>query len=108
LDGIDLFKKEFVKLGLSWLGENGIPGRLYFVRKAKDGITHLSHIHLFEKGNPLIDDHLDFRDYLNSEEKVAKEYENVKIVLKENYQDNPALYQAGKSEFIQTVLENLR
>lgn len=105
--GIELFRDDFEKLGLTWKGEHGIPGRLYFVRLAKNGYTHLSHIHLFEKGNSLINDHLDFRDYLNAEEEVALEYENLKKALKDKNQKNPGLYQAGKNEFIKTVLRNL-
>ena len=59
---------------------------------------------IFEKGNSLINDHLDFRDYLNAEDKIAKEYED----LKEKNEENPNLYQIGKNEFIETVLRNLR
>lgn len=108
MDGIDLFKNEFQKIGLTWKGEHGIPGRLHFVRFGSDGVTHLCHIHIFEKENTLINDHLDFRDYLNAEEKIAKEYEDLKIHLKEKNGDNPNLYQIGKNEFIETVLRNLR
>lgn len=107
LDRLDAFKYEFEKFGLKWMGENGIKDRLFFVRFAKDGITHMSHIHIFEKSNPLIADHLDFRDYLNAEDEIAKEYEELKVNLCENYSDNPELYTAGKNEFIKTVLKSI-
>lgn len=107
LDGIQVFKDEFEKLGLEWKGEFGIPGRLYFVRKAKDGITHLSHIHIFEKSNDKIHDHLDFRDYLNAEEKIAKEYEKLKIELKDKFEFEPDNYSKGKNEFIELVLKSI-
>jgi GrpB-like predicted nucleotidyltransferase (UPF0157 family) len=108
MDGIDFFKNEFKKLGLTWKGEHGIPGRLYFVRLGSHGVSHLCHIHIFEKGNPLINDSLDFRDYLNAEDKIAKEYETLKVLLKEKHEENPNLYQIAKNEFIETVLRNLR
>ena len=41
--------------------------------------------------------HLDFRDYLNSEDKVAKEYEDLKVLLKEKHEENPNLYKMGKN-----------
>ena len=107
----EFFNNDFVginRIGLIWKGEHGIPGRLYFERLGSDGITHLCHIHVFEKGNSLINDHLDFRDYLNSEDKIAKEYEELKVLLKEQHEENPNLYTIGKSEFIETVLRNLR
>ena len=108
LDGIDLFKNEFKKLGLIWKGDQGIPGRLYFERLGSDGVTQLCHIHIFEKGNSLINDYLDFRDYLNAEDKIAKEYEDLKVLLQEQQSNNPDLYKMGKNEFIETVLKNLR
>jgi GrpB-like predicted nucleotidyltransferase (UPF0157 family) len=107
LDGIEVFKDEFEKFGLEWRGEHGIPGRLYFVRKAQDGVTHLSHIHIFEKGNELINDHLDFRDYLNAEEAIAKEYDKLKVELKEKFSDDPSAYQKGKAQFIEMVLKSI-
>jgi GrpB-like predicted nucleotidyltransferase (UPF0157 family) len=107
LDGIEIFKDEFERLGLEWKGEFGIPGRLYFVRKAKDGVTHLSHIHIFEKNNEKIHDHLDFRDYLNAEEKIAKEYEKLKLELKDKFENDPESYQRGKSDFIELVLKSI-
>ncbi|RLA66019.1 MAG: GrpB family protein [Epsilonproteobacteria bacterium] len=108
LDGIDLFSHEFEKFGLHPKGEYGIPGRRYFERYAKDQITHIAHIHILERSNPKVSDHLDFRDYLNAEPEVAKEYENLKIALREHYPENPELYSAGKNEFTQTVLKNLK
>ena len=107
LDKIDAFKYEFEKMGLKWMGENGLPGRLYFIRLAKDGVTHLSHIHIFEKSNTLINDHLDFRDYLNAEDQIAIEYEELKVTLQKNYLESPELYTAGKNEFIKTVLKSI-
>lgn len=108
LDGIDLFSREFEKVGFTPKGEFGIPGRRYFVRYAPDGITHLTHVHVFRHSNPKVYDHLDFRDYLNSEDKVAKEYEKLKVTLKSQFSDKPELYQKGKSDFIEIVLKNLR
>lgn len=108
LDGITAFADEFEKLGLKSLGESGIAERLFFIRLAEDGIKHLSHIHIFKKGNPLINDHLDFKDYLNAQSEVAHEYEKLKISLKNQYSQQPELYTQGKNEFIQTVLKNLK
>ena len=51
---------------------------------------------------------MDFRDYLNAEDKIAKEYEDLKVLLQEQQSNNPDLYKMGKNEFIETVLKNLR
>lgn len=105
-DGLDLFKNEFKAVGLEWRGEYGIEGRRYFVRKTSAG-THLSHIHMFEKHDSKIDDHLDFRDYLNSEAEVAKEYEKLKETLAEQFPEDLEKYTQGKSDFIKIVLDGL-
>ena len=107
LDGIQVFRDEFERAGLTWKDDFDIAERLYFVRLAPDGITHLSHIHIFDKSSEQVKNHLDFRDYLNAEPEVAKEYEKVKITLNEQSEDSPGLYTAGKNEFIKTVLKNI-
>ncbi|OUR98962.1 hypothetical protein A9Q84_03325 [Halobacteriovorax marinus] len=103
LDGIAVFKDEFEKLGLIFKGENGMENRLYFVRLAKDGITHLSHIHIFEKFDERIEEHLLFRDRLNQDESLAKKYEAKKIELKDMYGDDPAKYTEEKGAFIKIL-----
>jgi len=108
LDGIDAFKDEFASLGLEWRGEYGIEERRYFVRKAKDGVTHLSHIHIFEGTNSAVADHLDFRDYLRAEPEVAKEYEKLKVELATRFEFDTQKYTEAKSEFIRIVLEGLK
>ncbi len=107
LDGIELFKSEFAHLGLTLQEGFDKSERLYFARLAPDGASHLSRIHIFEKNSEAIKDHLDFRDYLNAEPKIAKEYEKLKVNLNEQYEESPALYAAGKNEFIQIVLNNI-
>lgn len=103
LDGIPIFKDEFEKLGLTWKGENGLPGRLYLERIAPDGVTHLSHIHIYEKSDARIEEHLLFRDRLNQDEALAKKYEAKKIELKEKYADDPKSYTREKGEFIKVL-----
>jgi GrpB-like predicted nucleotidyltransferase (UPF0157 family) len=107
LDGIEAFKSEFERAGLILTDEFDREERLYFIRLAADGITHLSHIHIFDRSSEHIQNHLDFRDYLNAEIEVAKEYENLKVTLKEKFENSPELYSAGKNEFITTVLKNI-
>jgi len=103
LDGIPVFKDEFEKLGLQWRGENGMSERYYLERIAPDSVTHLSHIHIFEKGDERIEEHLLFRDRLNLDEALAKKYEAKKIELKDKYKDDPEKYSQEKGEFIKVL-----
>ena len=51
-------------------------------------------------------DYIKFRDYLNSHPLVAKEYENLKIMLCQKYADHREEYTAHKHDFIQRVLDS--
>ncbi|MFT6068065.1 MAG: GrpB-like predicted nucleotidyltransferase (UPF0157 family) [Bacteriovoracaceae bacterium] len=107
LDGIEAFQDEFKRSGLIWQDDFDISERLYFIRLAPDGVTHLSHIHIFDKNSTHVKNHLDFRDYLNAELEVAKEYEKLKLTLNEQFDESSGMYMAGKNEFIGTVLKNI-
>lgn len=107
LDGIEQFKDEFERAGYLLESKNDTDKELFFIRLAPDGETHLSHIHIFDRSSAKIKDFLDFRDYLNAELEVAKEYEKVKVILKDQSDHSPELYKAGKNEFIATVLKNI-
>jgi GrpB-like predicted nucleotidyltransferase (UPF0157 family) len=60
------------------MGENGIPGRRYFIKNNVKG-ERLYHVHVFEKGNSEIVRHLAFRDYLRKHPDERERYANVKI-----------------------------
>lgn len=44
------------------------------------------------------------RDYLNTHEKKAKEYSNLKELLAQKYPENRIAYTNGKSTFIEKIL----
>lgn len=56
------------------------------------------HLHLRYLGDH---DELYFRDLLNDNPGIAKEYEALKIILKEKYEHNRDGYTAAKAEFVQ-------
>lgn len=74
-------------------GENGIAGRLYF---QKGGVQRSHHLHIFEQGNELINQHLLFRDYLRCNMSVAKQYEKLKRTLANEYPYSSQEYSNGK------------
>ena len=53
-------------------------------------------------------DYLDFRDYLNSHEEDAREYEQLKIYLCSQYPSDREAYSEGKKELIDQVLAKIR
>lgn len=82
------------------MGEYGIPGRRFF-RKGADRRTH--HVHVFEEGNPEIDRHLAFRDYLRNHAEVRNAYGALKRQLAQAFPYDIESYIRGKAPFIAAV-----
>lgn len=60
------------------------------------------HIHIKKYGDC---DELYFRDYLNDNDEIAKEYERLKEELYNKYNPNRDLYTLGKSEFVKKIIK---
>lgn len=76
------------------------PDRISFNRGyTKDGFAEkVYHLHLRYVGD---NDELYFRDYLNDNPVIAKEYEKLKLRLWRQYANNRDAYTEAKTEFIQ-------
>ncbi|NAS32112.1 GrpB family protein [Flavobacteriaceae bacterium R38] len=62
------------------------------------------HIHMCPKNNVMWKQ-IDFRDYLNSNTKRAKEYENLKLELASKFKNDRGAYVLGKTEFVNETLK---
>lgn len=103
-DSLDLFDEAADKLRLAGYeprGENGIPGRRYFIKYDADG-ERLVHLHAFEKGSLQIRRHLAFRDYLRVHPFRAAHYGKVKETASAMFPNDISSYIAYKEN---TVLE---
>lgn len=89
-------------------GENGIPGRRYFVMLAEDGENHLRHIHCYGPGHPHIAAELMFRDILRTDAEARRDYERVKIEAAEKHRFSPGEYEAYKADCVATLLNRAR
>lgn len=63
------------------------------------------HIHIKKYGDC---DELYFRDYLNDNDKKAKEYEKLKEELYNKYKPNRDLYTSGKTDFVKKITETAK
>ena len=100
IEEIDFVLKDFKGLGYISEGEYGIKGRRFF-HKGGDKRTH--HIHIFETGNPEIQRHRDFVEFLSCRPVWAEKYRRLKIALADKYKSLPNEYSEGKREFIEKV-----
>lgn len=61
------------------------------------------HIHMCPKEN-IMWKQIDFRDYLNSNEKRAKEYETLKLKLASEFKNDRGAYVLGKTDFVNETI----
>lgn len=96
----DIYKvdaESMIALGYVSKGENGILFRRYFQKPGK------YNVHIFEKGNPEIERHLKFRDWMRTHEEDAEAYGKLKIELTKKFPDNIMQYCLGKNDFIAAI-----
>ena len=71
-----------------------------------DIVTHFIHVVIAD--SEAYHNYIDFRDYLNSHEEDAREYEQLKIYLCSQYPSDREAYSEGKKELIDQVLAKIR
>lgn len=102
---VDRFNGAMGEMGYEAKGELGLPGRRYFRRThVRDGfVCHSHHVHVYALGNPEIDRHLAFRDYLRANPEVARRYAELKQELARRFPRDIEGYMDGKDAFIKDV-----
>lgn len=93
------------QIGYQVMGEYGIPHRRYFRRNNALGMR-LYHVHVFTKGNPNIERHLAFRDFLNQNPNWAQKYSDLKRDLAAAHSKSSRHYTDAKTEFV-TMIDEL-
>lgn len=101
IDVVDGLSAQMILLGYENRGEQGIPGRRYFLKKENE--RHLYHLHIFKHDHPEVTRMLAFRDYLVANPELAQAYSQLKLGLAEEFRFDPDQYTDGKSDFIRAV-----
>lgn len=94
-------------LGYEGMGEMGVPGRRYFVKRLPGEVSTF-HVHIYEKGDPSYENQTLFRDYLNAHPEDADRYTRVKQELIASTNGDRKAYTTGKSAFIASILKKAR
>jgi len=97
------FVNHLESVGYEYKGENGIPERHYFGK----GERRTVHLNVVRFGGEFWLNHIAFRDHLKQNADVAREYEELKRLLAERFQNDREAYTTGKAEFIQKILAGL-
>lgn len=104
LDTLDAMKSVVQRLGYEWWGEYGIRGRRYCTLNDATTGRRLVQLHCFETGDPEIERHLAFRDYLRAHPEVALAYDEEKRRCRDLHPDNSHLYTDAKAAWIDSVM----
>ncbi len=95
-------KKEKMKIEGYEYKENYVAPNSILFYKSKDG-EKIENIHVCAANNDLVDHLLVVRDYLRAHPDKAKEYSDLKSVLKEKYPDSYEEYRDGKNALLQAI-----
>lgn len=83
-----------------------MPEQRFYHRKAGGVPTH--HLVIAAIDSEVWDAHVLFRDYMIARPRVAAHYETLKQVLRDRARGDGATYTAGKTPFIQSIVEIAR
>ncbi len=97
---VDQANAAMEQLGYKAKGEFGIPFRRYF-QKGGDKRTH--QVHIFEEGNPEIERHIKFRDWMIAHADDKEAYSKLKKELSLKFPHDIMSYCMGKDDFIAII-----
>lgn len=91
-------------IGYRYYGENGLPGRYYFVKQTSDMKYHL---HVVQHESLYWKRYLAFRDVLRNSQTIRDDYARLKKKLTMQYTEDSNAYSVAKSSFIEQILSNI-
>ena len=94
-------------LGYAFWRDNPDPKRMFFVKGLPPNSPRTHHIHMVEPDS-ILWERLIFRDYLREHPKEAQRYEQLKYNLAKNYRSDREAYTAGKTKYIESVMQKAR
>ncbi|MBX9977095.1 MAG: GNAT family N-acetyltransferase [Alphaproteobacteria bacterium] len=97
---VDLSNKAMAALGYEAKGECGMLFRRYF---QKGDLKRTHNVHVYEQGNPEIQRHLLFRDWMQNHANDRKSYEQLKYTLAQKFPDDILSYCMGKESFVMAI-----
>lgn len=98
-----LHNEQLQKEGIVYRGSD-VEHQLLYVMGDMKNDTRTHHIHVVKWNGTEWKNYIYFRDYLNSNENVALQYQQLKEELKSKYADDRIAYTRGKQDMIDNIL----
>ena len=93
------------QVGFTYKGDYGIKNRLFFAFYNNDKTIDYIHIHAFPQGHGNIEEMLNFRDKLRSSHEKVREYNQLKIKMR-NQGVSRKQFSPAKTDFVRHILGN--
>lgn len=100
IDNIPKIIEPLFKIQYSYQGEYGLPGRHFFIK----GRPREFHLHIVDNSTDHWKNWLVFREILKRDKDIRRRYQDLKYKLLEKYQFDREKYTNGKSDFINSIL----
>ncbi len=101
LDDIDAIAEKLNSLNYLNLRRSVVPHRSFFIRREDGDISY--HLHIRERGDPQINRHINFRDYVIQHLEDARAYAELKINLAEQFRFDINSYVFSKDKLVQQI-----
>lgn len=101
LDNIDRIAKQLEQLSYYNVRRHVVPHRSFFTKRQDAGISY--NLHIRERGDPQINRHVNFKDYLMEHPDEAGDYAALKTELEAKYPTDMMSYVTGKDKLVQAI-----
>lgn len=98
-----LHNKQLQQEGIYYRGSD-VDDQLLYVMGDMENDTRTHHIHVVKWNGTEWKNYIYFRDYLNSNENAALQYQQLKEELERKYADDRIAYTSGKQDMIDNIL----
>lgn len=101
IDSTSRINEQLQTLGYQTTKRSIIPHKSFFTWRQDENISF--HCHLYERGDPQVTRHLNFRNYMLHHPNDAERYAELKLILATQFEYDRYAYVSGKDKFVQHI-----